>query len=56
LDENAVRSAVVAHIRHVETEYDELLARGSERHAARAQVGETIQLVLARWQARRMSE
>ena len=41
---------LIAHIRHTETEYDTLLARGSERRAARAQVEEKIDRVLARWQ------
>src|SRR5262249_50106604 len=31
LDEEAVQLAVVAHVRHDETNYDELLARGLER-------------------------
>jgi hypothetical protein len=35
LDEEAVRLAVIAHIRHTETEYHELLARGYERWEAR---------------------
>ncbi len=50
LDENAVRLAVVAYIRHRETKYDELLARGLERHEAREQVEEAIDRVLAPWQ------
>src|SRR3972149_2295225 len=35
LDETAIRLAVIAHIRHVETEYDTLLASGYERREAR---------------------
>ena len=50
LDETAVRLAVIAHIRHTETEYDTFLARGYERREARAQVEETINRVLAQWQ------
>jgi hypothetical protein len=50
LDETAVRLAVIAHIRHTETKYDALLARGGERHKARAQVEETIDRVLTRWE------
>jgi len=34
-DENAVRLAVIAHIRHAETQYEELLAQGHERFDAR---------------------
>ena len=38
LDENAVRLAVTAHVRHAETSYDELLATGWDRHDARREV------------------
>ncbi len=51
LDENAVRLAVVAHIRHAETQYDELLMRSYERWDARAQVEEVVRRVLTRWEA-----
>jgi hypothetical protein len=51
LDENAVRMAVIAHIRHAETEYDELLMRGYERWDARAQVEEAVRQVLDKWEA-----
>jgi hypothetical protein len=51
LDEAAIRLAVIAHIRHAETDYDTLLARGYERHDARLRVEEKIDRVLARWQA-----
>lgn len=51
LDEKAVRLAVIAHIRHVETEYDTLLSRGDERWEARAQVEDRVAQVLAYWQA-----
>jgi len=50
LDETAVRLAVVAHLRHRETEYDELLARGHDRSAARAAVADAIARVLKKWQ------
>jgi len=49
LDEEAVQLAVVAHVRHDETPYDELLARGLERWDARARVGEEVDRVLSRW-------
>lgn len=49
-DKSAVRLAVIAHIRHAETKYDTLLARGFERLEARAQVEEAIDRVLSRWQ------
>ena len=51
LDENAVRIAVIAHIRHAETEYDELLMRGYERWDARAQVEGAVGQVLDKWEA-----
>ncbi len=45
-DENAVRIAVEAHIRHAETEYDELLMSGCERWEARDKVDSKVQQVL----------
>jgi hypothetical protein len=51
LDENAVLLAVIAHIRHRETNYDELLGRGWERSDARSAVAGRIDEVLSRWQA-----
>ena len=49
LDENAIRLAVVAHIRHAETNYDELLSRGMDRSLARGEVADEIEEILARW-------
>lgn len=49
LDEEAVQLAVVAHVRHNETHYDELLARGVERWDARDRVREDVDRVLSRW-------
>ena len=46
----AVRIAVRAHIRHAETQYDELLATGHDRSAARELVVEEVRKVLAKWQ------
>lgn len=51
LDEDAVRLAVMAHIRHVETQYDTLLANGYQRREARAQVEEAVGQVLTQWEA-----
>lgn len=51
LDEEAVRLAVIAHIRHNETNYDQLLGRGWERSEARSAIAERIDEVLSRWQA-----
>jgi hypothetical protein len=49
LDDEAVPLAVVAHVRHEETHYDELLARGVERWNARDRVREDVDGVLSRW-------
>jgi hypothetical protein len=49
LDEEAVRMAVVAHVRHRDTDYDEMLARGEDRQDARARVRHEVQAVLERW-------
>jgi hypothetical protein len=48
-DEQAIRLAVLAHVRHTETPYDELLASGHDRWEARAQVEGTVVQVLNRW-------
>jgi hypothetical protein len=50
LDEEAVRLAVIAHVRHVETGYDELLAAGRDRHEARREVDTRVRFVIAAWQ------
>ncbi len=50
LDEDALRLAVVAHIRHSETCYDELLNSCSERQVARASVRHKVEEVLDAWQ------
>lgn len=49
LDDDAVRLAVVAHIRHVETEYDSLLGRGWDRADARRHVADKVERVLTSW-------
>jgi hypothetical protein len=49
LDAAAVDLAVIAHIRHAHTNYDELLMRGTERLDARALVREKIDGKLAKW-------
>jgi hypothetical protein len=50
-DEEAIRLAVTAHIRHRETKYDTLLARGYDRDDARATVGRSVEEVLKSWEA-----
>jgi hypothetical protein len=49
MDEQAVRLAVIAHIRHNETNYDELLGKGWERSDARIAVADRVDEVLNRW-------
>lgn len=51
-DEEAIRLAVGAHIRHTETNYDELLARGFDRHEARARVRASVDQLLDAWSRR----
>jgi hypothetical protein len=50
LDAEAVRLAVVAHVRHRETKYDQFLGRGYDRWEARTMVEEAIQRVLETWE------
>jgi hypothetical protein len=50
MDEAAVRLAVIAHVRHRETRYDELLGKGRERWEARAAVEEAVFRVLQKWE------
>ena len=51
MDDLAVRLAVIAHIRHNETNYDELLGSGWERSDARGAVAEQVDAILNRWHA-----
>lgn len=48
-DETAIELAVLAHVRHQHTDYDELLARGMERSEARAAVRITVEGILDGW-------
>ena len=48
-DEAAMRVAIIAHIRHRETDYDELLGMGHDRWLARSQVEASVHELLARW-------
>ena len=51
MDEQAVRLAVMAHIRHNETSYDELLGSGWERSEARHAVAAAVDEILNQWRA-----
>jgi len=49
-EEEMVRLAVAAHVRHRETNYDSLLAKGWFRGEARAQVKARVEALLEKWQ------
>lgn len=49
LDEEAIRLALQAHVRHAETKYDRLLAHGCERHEARHIVRAEVDRILDCW-------
>ena len=49
LDEEAVRLSIIAHIRHNETNYDELLAKGYDRWEARELIRESVEKVMSEW-------
>ncbi|MGD8292597.1 MAG: DUF2293 domain-containing protein [Desulfobacterales bacterium] len=50
LDQEAVRLAVTAHVRHAETNYDELLLKGVDRWDAREKVYPEVSRILDRWE------
>lgn len=50
----AVWMATVAHVRHVHTEYDALLAEGYDRDAARFFVVDATNALLTTWRATRL--
>ncbi|MDY0145797.1 MAG: DUF2293 domain-containing protein [Kiritimatiellia bacterium] len=49
--EEAVRLAVKAHIRHTETNYDELLSTGMDRAEARVRVRPDVSKIASNWQS-----
>jgi hypothetical protein len=49
LDESAINLAVVAHVRHTMTDYDELLSRGKDRFEARSSVSEKVGQIVDAW-------
>ena len=49
LEEQAIAAAVAAAVRHRHTDYDELLASGVDRTAARVRVAEKVRETLAVW-------
>ena len=48
--EEAVRLAVIAHIRHTETDYDALLMLGVDRFEARSEVKRKVMSTLCEWE------
>jgi hypothetical protein len=51
-----IRLAVIAHIRHARTDYDELLARYADRDTAREQIRGKVSAILDKWQRPRRAE
>lgn len=51
LETKAVRLAVIAHIRHAETKYDDLFLSGRTKKTARAEIGEHLDKVLKKWES-----
>jgi hypothetical protein len=49
LDDKFILLAVIAHIRHTETNYDEFVSQGIDRSLAREGVKDEIDKVLTRW-------
>ncbi len=52
LDEEAIRLAVLAHIRHAETGYDNHLGAGMDRAEARALVRSDVSRIACKWESR----
>ncbi len=52
LKEKAIRLAVIAHIRHTETEYDDLLAKGYDRLESRLKIEAEVGQILAEWEGK----
>jgi hypothetical protein len=50
LSPDAIRLAVIAHIRHAHTDYDELLALYADRHSARERIWPEVSAILDNWQ------
>ena len=53
LAEAAAWLSLVAYVRHVRTEYDELLQQGYDRESARFFVADAIREILSSWGVRR---
>ena len=53
LDPAKVRAAVVAHVRHIHTDYDRLLASNVPRAVARERIADTVTRKLNQWATRK---
>ncbi len=51
LETKAVRLAVIAHIRHAETKYDELFLSGRNKETARGEIREHLDRILKKWES-----
>ncbi|MGB2920626.1 MAG: DUF2293 domain-containing protein, partial [Mycobacterium sp.] len=51
LDPKAIRLAVAASVRHVDTDYDDLLMSGLDRDDARHRVRDRVDEILDTWRA-----
>ncbi|MCK4407337.1 MAG: DUF2293 domain-containing protein [Bacteroidales bacterium] len=49
-NEEAIRLAVIAHIRHTKTKYDELISRGYYRYDARSLVQPEVETIVEQWE------
>lgn len=49
-DAKAVKLAVIAHIRHIHTPYDQMLMKGVPRREARTEIQSTVQAKLRQWE------
>ena len=50
LDPDAVRAAVIASVRHRDTDYEDLLMAGLSRHDARDRIRDQVDQILASWE------
>jgi hypothetical protein len=50
-DPEPVHLAVIAHVRHVHTDYDELLGRFGDRQSARESVGPQVSAIIDNWRS-----
>ncbi len=55
LSHEAIRLAVIAHVRHVHTDYDELLDRYADRDLARDEVRDQVATIVGEWRLPRGS-